>query len=90
MMQNEDVVVINALYKHYKGGIYRVLLTAVNEVNGEPVVAYVDAKTGMMYVRPLEAFLGNTEDGERRFDRLVKSKYTIVERNGIKVGIINN
>lgn len=40
------------LWRHYKGGIYRVLHAARDADTGEPVVVYMDIGTGQVYVRP--------------------------------------
>jgi hypothetical protein len=61
------------LYRHYKGGIYTVLNMAVIEATQEPAVVYVNASTGVWWVRPLVDFRATVEhEGVKqpRFRRL--------------------
>ena len=45
------------LYRHYKGGKYRVLHTGLNEATSEPVVVYqAQNETGQIWVRPVSSF----------------------------------
>ena len=44
------------LYRHYKGGIYRVLCYAKMEASEEEVVVYESLKGGIPWVRPLKEF----------------------------------
>lgn len=48
------------IYKHYKGGIYRVLFSARQSTNGPDegklVVVYIDLKYGGLHVRDEEQF----------------------------------
>lgn len=49
------------IWKHYKGGLYRVLFNARQETNGNPdngklVVVYLDLKYGGLHVRDEEQF----------------------------------
>jgi len=49
-----------AVYRHYKGGLYRVLFEARNSTNGPddglPVVVYVSLTNGHVFVRDLAQF----------------------------------
>lgn len=65
------------LYRHFKGGKYRVLGVAAHSESGEELVVYrsVDDDAGM-WVRPRSMFVSNVSiDGEAvpRFERLVDS-----------------
>ena len=52
-------------YRHYKGGIYRVLLTALDSETNKPVVVYMNETHGSYYVRSLKEFTSNVlEDSE--------------------------
>lgn len=58
------------LYKHYKGGLYRVLFTAWESTNGRPreeVVVYVSLEKGTVNVRLLEEFSMPMSEGLLRF-----------------------
>lgn len=45
-------------YRHYKGGLYRLLAWAQSEDTGKPVAVYQSAADGMVWVRSREEFLG--------------------------------
>ena len=53
-------------YRHYKGGIYKVLFTALDSATNSPVVVYLNELHGTLYTRPLSEFISNilTERGE--------------------------
>ena len=61
------------LYRHFKGGMYRVLGTAEHTETGEQMVIYIALYgDGLMYVRPLIMFMELTQ-GEKlipRFERV--------------------
>ncbi|MFQ3543501.1 DUF1653 domain-containing protein [Halobacillus rhizosphaerae] len=44
------------LYKHYKGGLYRVLFEGWYEPSLEEVTIYMSVENGMVWVRPTEVF----------------------------------
>lgn len=49
-------VKVNALYRHFKGGFYRVLAIAKTEKDGQEVVVYQSITSGTAFTRPLEEF----------------------------------
>ena len=54
------------LYRHYKGGLYRVLVEpAFHSETQEEMIVYVSVETGKVWVRPAEIFHGlvTLEDG---------------------------
>jgi hypothetical protein len=66
-----SLVVKNRVYKHFKGGLYLVIDVAKHSETGEKMVVYRSLKTGELWVRPIEMFLGYKEiNGEkvRRFE----------------------
>lgn len=66
-----SLVVKNRVYKHFKGGLYLVVDVAKHSETGEKMVVYRSLKTGELWVRPIEMFLGYKEiNGEkvRRFE----------------------
>ncbi|WP_411501395.1 DUF1653 domain-containing protein [Bacillus thuringiensis] len=69
-------------YKHYKGGIYQVLMIATAEWDLSDIVIYKDQQ-GKVWARDLKVFAGHTtlENGEcvKRFKRIVEN-----EENSIK------
>ena len=46
----------NATYRHYKGGLYKVLFEATEEATLKTVVVYQNSK-GTYWTRPIEDFL---------------------------------
>lgn len=71
-----------SLYRHYKGGIYRLLHFAKIEATMQPVVVYQcdDESDGRIWVRPLSEWLdsvhtegpGGVEVRVARFEALVR------------------
>lgn len=52
------------LYRHYKGGLYRLLLVARSEVSGLEQAVYRSESTGVIYTRPMREF----KDKFKEFD----------------------
>ena len=44
------------LYKHYEGGLYRLLMVAISEESGCEMAVYRSEATGIVYVRPMHEF----------------------------------
>jgi thioredoxin 1 len=63
-----------ATHRHYKGGLYKVVGTALHTETQEKVVVYehVFPHERALYVRPHDMFYGNLEDGRVRFQELAK------------------
>jgi hypothetical protein len=59
------------LYKHYKGGLYRLLSEATHTETGENLVVYMSVETGLIWVRPVEMFyeLIDLPDGRKAVQR---------------------
>ena len=51
-MEMKNSAVQPGVYRHFKGGIYRVLFTAKNSENLEETVVYQCCKDGTFWVRP--------------------------------------
>ena len=61
------------IYRHYKGGLYRLLTVATNEADHEPVVVYMSLQHGSVWVRPVSSWVENVETSggyARRFEFL--------------------
>jgi hypothetical protein len=57
-------VVIGGLYRHFKGGYYRLRFVAENSDTLEREVVYQNTATGDVYTRKLAEFLGSvSKDG---------------------------
>ena len=50
------------LYRHYKGGLYRLVAWATNEADLMDVVVYRSELDGRVWVRPRVDFYGNVHD----------------------------
>lgn len=46
----------HGLYKHFKGGLYRTILTALDSETKQPMVLYLNLSTGQFWLRPPEMF----------------------------------
>jgi hypothetical protein len=55
------------MYRHFKGGLYRLLHHALYEPSGELVVVY-QGEDGKVWVRPHSVFNQLMGDGRRRFE----------------------
>lgn len=60
------------IYKHYKGGRYKVLCSALDKDNDVVMVVYESVLFGTIYVRPLEEFTGFVVQEGNRIPRYVK------------------
>jgi hypothetical protein len=54
-------------YRHYKGGLYKVLFLSKHSENGEILVNYQSLLFGSYYSRPLESWNELSPDSEVRF-----------------------
>lgn len=64
---------IGKKYKHYKGGIYRVINIAIHTETNEVLVIYQGLETNKVWARPKEMFEETVEiDGKiiNRFEQL--------------------
>ena len=57
----------NRNYRHYKGGLYKVLFLSKHTENGEVLVNYQSILFGSYFSRPLDSWNSLTDDGEIRF-----------------------
>ncbi len=57
----------NRKYRHYKGGLYRVLFLSTHTETKEVLVTYQSLLFGTYFSRPIESWNSNCEDGSERF-----------------------
>jgi hypothetical protein len=50
--KQDEVSVSRGIYRHYKGGLYTVLMIARNSETEEEMVVYISDKTQSLWVRP--------------------------------------
>lgn len=62
----------NKLYRHYKGGLYKVLFLSKHTESNEILVNYQSVIFGSYYSRPLESWNSKTEQGLYRFKEIVE------------------
>jgi hypothetical protein len=66
-------MISTGLYKHYKGGTYKVHFTALDKDNDVIMVVYESVVHGSIYVRPLSEFTGYIVHEGNRIPRYVKA-----------------
>lgn len=54
-------VKVNGLYRHFKGGFYKVDCIAQHTETDEPMVVYTSLETGLIWTRPLSMFTSKTD-----------------------------
>lgn len=62
-----DEIMVNKLYKHYKGNIYKVIALARHSEMGEDVVIYQSVKNGDIWCRPKTMWFDKIDDNTTRF-----------------------
>jgi hypothetical protein len=64
----------NRNYRHYKGGLYRVLFLSKQTETGEVLVNYQSLLFGSYFSRPLDSWNSLTDDSEVRFTLIEDEK----------------
>lgn len=54
-------------WRHYKGGMYAVIVVAEHTETKEPMVVYQHEESGKVYTRPLAMWYGDVGEGRTRF-----------------------
>ena len=65
-----DNNIIGRLYKHFKGGYYRVLMVAKNTETGEDLVIYKNINDSQIWARPYDIFFEKVEVNGILVDRM--------------------
>ena len=58
---------VNKLYKHYKGNVYKVIALARHSETGEDMVVYQSVKNGDIWCRPKAMWFDKIDDNTTRF-----------------------
>lgn len=70
----------NRIYRHYKGGLYRVLFLSKHTETGEVLVNYQSIHFGSYYSRPLDLWNELVSDETSVLDEKIK-RYEIEKEN---------
>lgn len=77
----EREVEINGTYRHFKGGLYKVICIALHTETNETLVVYKNIKSGVIYTRNMQMFLSKVDKEkypdctqEYRFELIVKAQ----------------
>lgn len=79
----DNVVVANVLYRHFKGDYYLVEKVATNEADGKAVVIYTSATSGKTFVRPYSEFFTDVTDRKDNITHQVHRFEPATEIQGI-------
>lgn len=77
----EKVVMLNVLYRHFKGDYYLVEKVVTNEKDKEPYIVYTSTTSGKSYIRPYSEFFDIVTD---RSDNITHQVYRFEPANEIK------
>lgn len=76
----EREVEINGTYRHFKGGLYKVICIALHTETNETLVVYKNIKSGVVFTRNMQMFLSKVDKEkypdctqEYRFELIVKA-----------------
>lgn len=77
----EREVEINGTYRHFKGGLYKVICIALHTETNETLVVYKNIKSGVVFARSMQMFLSEVDKEkypdctqEYRFELIVKAQ----------------
>ena len=59
--------IVNGEYKHYKGGLYKVITLATHSETNEKLVVYKSLLFGSVHVRPLDMWFDQITPTKTRF-----------------------
>jgi hypothetical protein len=70
-IEEQEQLILFALYEHYKGNHYRIIATALNSSDKRKTVVYQNVDNGKLWLRDFDEFIGFVDvDGEtkKRFE----------------------
>jgi hypothetical protein len=72
-IEMEEILILNGVYEHFKGGLYSVIAVALDSSNKKKVVVYQNLEDGKIWTRDFEEFIGEKDiDGIKikRFEHI--------------------
>nr|DAZ52218.1 MAG TPA: Protein of unknown function (DUF1653) [Caudoviricetes sp.] len=73
----EREVEINGTYRHFKGGLYKVICIAIHTETNETLVVYKNIKSGVVFTRNIQMFLSKV-DKEKYPDCTQKYRFELI------------
>lgn len=70
MNQTNQLPRIDGLYRHYRGGKYRVICIATQSETEEEMVIYRNVSLNMYWARPLSMWFEDVGNGQTRFTEI--------------------
>jgi len=74
LKDSKEIVVPGNVYKHYKGGIYKVIGVAMHTEQMYPIVVYRNINEQQLWARPYNMFIDYTDTNLKRFELLKNNK----------------
>lgn len=66
----DETIKMNGIYKHFKGGLYKVINTGIHSETKEVMVVYMKLYDDFsVWIRPIDMFLGYKEGPTGRVKR---------------------
>lgn len=69
---------MNLYFRHYKGGLYKLLHIARRTDGATDVLCIYQNKAGEIFARPAQEFFGFTDSGSIRFETIDAAKWEAV------------
>lgn len=83
IMEENKLVLVNTLYRHFKGNYYLVEKIAKKEEDGSDVIIYTSVATGETFVRPYNDFFTDVSEREDNVTHQVHRFEPANEINGL-------
>ncbi len=72
-----DAPLRGSVYKHYKGGLYVVICSCLNESNKQQLIIYRDLATGNTWCRPVKEWDELVEIEGKKVQRFERQHHTL-------------